>query len=128
LGAAQTRRGIIPEPRKREYKPMLKLSKYKQVKINLTLSDHAKFSEVAASQNISMAELIRRRIGAEIENAPAPKSKHTTAASDPKLLYELNRIGNNLNQIAKYVNKTKTIDIQVLRIMVQIEAEIKQLL
>lgn len=103
------------------------MSKYKQIKINLSPKDHARFSAAAAAENISMAELIRQKIGAKIEDAPAPKITRPVKKTDPKLLYEMNRIGNNLNQIARYLNSGGKLDKTVLQILVNIEDEMRRL-
>ncbi len=49
-------------------------------------------------------------------------------SSEQKLLQELNRIGNNLNQIARYVNTKKVLDRQVLASLARIESDLKELL
>lgn len=103
------------------------MSKYKQIKINLSPEDHARFSDAAAAENISMAELIRQKIGAKIEDAPAPKITRPVKKADPKLMYEMNRIGNNLNQIARHLNSGGKLDKTVLQILVNIEDEMRQL-
>ena len=45
-----------------------------------------------------------------------------------KRLYQFNKIGNNLNQIAFYVNSTQTIDMLVLQKLVYIEQSLNKLL
>ena len=44
-----------------------------------------------------------------------------------KYIYEINKIGNNLNQIAKKVNFSKKLDNKVLEEMGKIRAELQQL-
>jgi signal transduction protein with GAF and PtsI domain len=82
-----------------------KKSKLKQVKVYFSESDFLELKEEATQKNISMAELVRQKMQTKIPNAPAPKkSKKSYRTTDPKLLFELNKIGNNLNQIAKKLN------------------------
>lgn len=82
------------------------MAAYKQVKINLTPEDYLRIAKIAAEENLSLAELFRSRLSAKIENPPMRKKSVVYKSTDPKLLYELNRIGTNLNQIAKKLNST----------------------
>jgi len=43
-------------------------------------------------------------------------------------LYEINRIGNNLNQIAKHCNIKKSVDKLVLKELVDIEKKLNELM
>jgi len=102
--------------------------KYKQVKINLSEEDHAAVSRLAADHNMTIAEFFRQSVGASIDAAPAPKGspKHNTS-TDPALLYEFNRIGNNLNQITRHINTDKTIDRMVLPEIIAIRQALQSL-
>ena len=51
--------------------------------------------------------------------------KKSNSKTDDKLILEINRIGNNLNQIARAVNKQERIN--VLSELVKIEQSIKEL-
>jgi len=82
------------------------MATYNQVKVNFAPADHARLSKIARAENISLAELIRSRFSASIEKPPMKKKAVVYKSTDPKLLYELNRIGTNLNQIAKKLNAT----------------------
>lgn len=42
-----------------------------------------------------------------------------------RLLHELHRIGNNINQVAKYANTNKALDRQVLAMLSRIESDLK---
>ena len=83
------------------------MSKYKQIKINVTEDVYVKLVQIAKNQNITLAELFRLSVHIKIENAPKPKkekSKIIYKHTDPDLLYEVNKIGVNLNQIARHLN------------------------
>ncbi len=61
------------------------------------------------------------------------KQAFTTAAIkdtryERELLYELHRIGNNINQIAKYANTNKVLDRQILASLARFESDLKELL
>jgi hypothetical protein len=75
--------------------------------VNVTEDVHAKLVEIAKKHNITLAELFRLSVHTEIENAPKPKKKKSKIIykrTDPNLLYEVNKIGVNLNQIARHLN------------------------
>lgn len=80
------------------------MGKYKQVKVNFSIEDHAKLSTIALAQNKTIAELIRSHFDTKIENAPQRNRTVVYKNADPRLLYELNKIGNNINQIARHLN------------------------
>ena len=95
---------IIPDERR------IMMSKYKQIKVNVTEDVHAKLLHIAQNHNITLAELFRVSVHTEIENAPSPrkvKSKIIYKQTDPNLLYEVNKIGVNINQIARHLNSGK---------------------
>lgn len=80
-------------------------SEFEQIQSNLDLSQIT-FSDFARSA------ILRKKIKLPVEK---------------KLLFELNKIGTNLNQIAKAVNSRKD-KIQILTELVEIEKSIKELI
>ena len=95
---------IIPDERR------IVMSKYKQIKVNVTEDVHTKLVQISKKHNITLAELFRISVHTEIENAPSPrkvKSKIIYKQTDPNLLYEVNKIGVNINQIARHLNSGK---------------------
>ena len=92
---------IIPDERR------IPVPKYKQIKVNVTEDVHAKLVRIAKKHNITLAELFRLSVHTSIENAPSPrkeKLKIIYKRTDPNLLYEVNKIGVNINQIARHLN------------------------
>jgi anion-transporting ArsA/GET3 family ATPase len=68
----------------------------------LTLDERVFVDAQAAAAGLSTAEYVRRRVlGVRVDPAPA--------AADEKLLLELNRIGNNMNQIARNLNSERPV-------------------
>ena len=66
--------------------------------------------QIAKANNITLAELFRSSVGTQIKNAPKPKTRKVKIVykeTDPNLLYEVNRIGVNINQIAKHLNSSE---------------------
>lgn len=102
--------------------------KYKQVKVNFTLDHHEQLTRFAEEQNQSKAEWIRSRIGATFDKPREPTIKRIHKIADPELLYHLNKISNNLNQIAKYANEKKSMDIEILSLLNSIEYQLKSYL
>ncbi len=103
-------------------------SKYKQVKINFKPEQFARLEELAEEKGLSKSDWIRQKIGANFEEARQPTDKTEAKVTDPKVLYELQKIGNNLNQVATYANINKALDRIILKSLVTIENRLKTLL
>jgi hypothetical protein len=103
-------------------------NKYKQVKVTLDINDHVKLQNHCREQGVSMASFFRDLVSFKIDDIRKPRVKKEFKVADPKLLYELNRIGVNLNQIAEHSNQHKMLDLQVLTHLVMIEKKLKKLL
>lgn len=84
--------------------------KMKQIKVYFPVEDFDRLKESSKSQNITMSEFIRNSTNSKLENAPAPKTKKVYKVSDPKLLFFLSNISNNINQIAKKINSKNEFD------------------
>ena len=102
--------------------------KYKQIKVNLDENLYKKISVYAEMKEVSLAEVFRQSVGAKIQDIRKPKIKRVHKVTDPKLLYHLNKIGNNLNQISQHLNSGKNLDNQILIQLVGIEESLKRLL
>ncbi len=108
---------------------------YKQVKINLTPSHYSELDTEALNNNKSIAQLIRDKLGIDLKDTPKAlqrprkvrSDKKEILKADPQLLYHLSKIGTNLNQISKHLNKTKVIDSVVINSIIEIQEEIKKL-
>jgi len=71
--------------------------------------------ELATTKNISKSEVIKQAIlNSKIEDTSLKKRK----------LFELNSIGNNLNQIARYCNAKKSVNLAVLEQLKIIEKKL----
>ena len=90
------------------------MSKYKQVKVNFTIDDHRKISYLAQEENKTIAQLIRSQFSFEIKNTPIPRQIAMYKHVDPKLLYEIRKIGNNINQIARRLNQGQLLERRIL--------------
>jgi predicted DNA-binding protein len=76
--------------------------------------------ELTKQKNITKSELIKQAI----LNSKITSGDREKLQLKRELLYEINRIGNNINQIAKYCNTKKAID----RVAVIELIEVKKLL
>ena len=101
---------------------------YKQVKINFKPEDFVELEEFAKEKGLSKSDWIRQKIGLKYEEARQPKMEILAKSTDPKVLYELNKIGTNLNQIAEYANRNKVLDRTILKALISIEDRLKVLL
>ena len=101
--------------------------KWLQVKVSESEREHLKM--LAHSQNVTVADLVRQAVEHRVAGI-APKRQRLTRAADPKLIAALGRIGNNLNQVGRWVNRYKSgaDAVEVLAALVAIEREIKALL
>ncbi len=95
-------------PKPRQKKEYILSEKMKQIKVFFPVDDYEILKQTSKSQEITMSEFIRKSVNSKVKNPPSPKlEKKVYRTTDPKLLYELNKIGTNLNQIAREVNKKK---------------------
>lgn len=108
---------------------------YQQVKINLTQEHYSDLQDEALNNGMSIAQLVRHKLGIDLKDTPKAlqrsrkvrSDKKPVVKADPQLLYHLAKIGNNLNQITKHLNKTKVIDSVVINTIIEIQEEIKKL-
>lgn len=88
--------------------------KYKQIKVNFTPEDHSRISQLAKAENLTIAQYIRSRLDSQIKDAPSPNRAVIYKRADPKLLYQLSRIGSNINQLARKVNQNQGLERRAL--------------
>jgi hypothetical protein len=78
--------------------------------------------KIADDNNITISKLLKEALkkitNNDIKNIKTIKTKIET---NQRLVYELNRIGQNLNQIARYANSKKIVDKLVLEELIKIE-------
>jgi ribosome maturation protein Sdo1 len=89
----------------------------KIVTMRLTPSEKEKLDQIVSENNVkNLSEFMRQIVlTGQYKNIDKCRNNYE------KFLYELNRIGNNLNQIAKQCNINKSVDIQVLEQLARIE-------
>lgn len=104
------------------------MAKYKQVKVNLLPDDYEKMNVLAKKYDTTIASLFRELADMQIENAPIRKGGIKTQSADPKLIYHLAKIGNNINQIATRCNVNKIVDRMTFIELVEIKKQLSTLL
>ena len=101
-------------------KAFMKEKRTRIAKIRLSESEYLLLNERKTKPRL--AEWLREIALDEKPKIPAP-------TADPKLLYELNRIGVNLNQIARQLHRSSRLEsMAVLSALVAIEQKLKELL
>jgi len=77
----------------------------KYVKIRTTSDERDVWQALADEEGVSLADLIRQRVNDSALKGPRSKSvQRVVVEADPKVIRELSRIGNNMNQLARAVN------------------------
>jgi hypothetical protein len=97
------------------------MKKKKMITIRVSDDELVQFKALAKSHDLSLGELIRKLLLGE-----KPKRKRSTPTADPKLIFQIAAIGNNLNQIARKVNQGDRFDL--MPHLVAIENQLEQLL
>ncbi len=88
--------------------------------IRFTSNEFSKIEKELSRLNISFSEYARSIL---LKKRIRNKSK-----LKKELIYEINKIGNNLNQIARHTNEKKTIDLNVLKQIIEIQKNMEKLL
>ena len=73
------------------------------VKVRATSEQRTRWQAVAAAKGVSLSELVRQGL----DGLRARSRRHQPRTVDPVLLRELARVGNNLNQLARWANREK---------------------
>lgn len=95
----------------------------KWVHVMVNEQERSAWQAQAAAAGLTLADLIRQRLGDAKEVGRAPLKRRAARRADPALLAALGRIGSNLNQVARWANtyKGKAEAVQVLAALVSIE-------
>lgn len=98
----------------------MKEKRTKRIEISVTQAEFDALQERKTKPRL--AEWIRETALGERVKTPTPKA-------DPQLLYELNRVGVNLNQIARRLNTSEPVsNLAVLEVLLRLEKQLKAFL
>ena len=105
----------------------------KWLHLRLSESERASWQAAAAEAGVTLADLIRQRMGdaATTKRKPTTRQRRMAApAADPALLAGIAKAGNNLNQLARWANTYRgTADqVQVLAALAAIERQLSSFL
>ena len=90
----------------------------KFLKVGMSEEDYNILKENAHDLNITISKLSRELLkNGEIIEQPNNK----------EILYHLNKIGNNLNQIARFANSNKLLDVQIYNLLLDIYTYIENI-
>jgi hypothetical protein len=85
--------------------------------------------KMADDNNITISKLLKKALkkitNDDIKNID--ETIKTKTETNKRIVYELNRLGQNLNQIAKHCNSKKIVDKLVLEELIKIEKELQGL-
>ena len=90
----------------------------KFLKVGMKIEDYQELQEKALNLNITISEFSRQIL---------KNGKIIEQPNNTKILYHLNKIGNNINQIARFANSSKSLDIQIYNLLVEIKSYIDSL-
>lgn len=102
------------------------------VHVKTTPEERQRWHEMAAARGVTLADLIRERLSSDAVGR-APRRRRAAVpeapAADPALLAALARVGNNVNQLARWVNiyKGRADAIRVLAVLAAIERSLRAL-
>lgn len=65
-------------------------------------------------------------LGQPIAEQPKPKPKKVIHTADPELIREVNRIGNNINQIAKHLNEGNQLSNAILIALLNLQTSLDE--
>ena len=91
----------------------------KKISIRIPDETYEELKKIANENGLTLSELIRSKL----DN----KKNICNKKLNREYLYHLNRIGNNINQIARYVNAKKVVDRLVVIQLTQVLDELKGL-
>ena len=101
----------------------------KWVHVKVSESERSEWQRLAQVQGASVADLVRAAVGGvALSNRQAPERRPVKRV-DPELIRELGRIGNNLNQVARWANyyKADADAEQVLAVLLAIERDLSEI-
>lgn len=99
------------------------------ISAKVTPEEREKIKTMADSKGLTMSEFIRKKVlDMEIPERISPGRLAKKNEIFRRYLAEVNRIGNNLNQISRYANQYREIDALVLERIIEIEKDLKELI
>lgn len=99
------------------------------VATKLTEEEAKRVRELAKSKGITVSDFVRSKLlDLPIPERISPERLARKSEEFRKFLYEINKIGVNINQIARYCNQYREIDCEVLARLIEIREDLRDLL
>lgn len=98
------------------------------LKVRISQEEKQAWQAEADSLGITMANLVRARMGGVAQVAREPKpAKRATRRTDPLLLHAVGRAGSNLNQLARWANthKSEAEAVLVIEALMAIDSQLR---
>ena len=76
----------------------------KWIHVRLSEEERAAWQAMAKEQKLTVADLIRKRMGESRTVDREPKRTRAARRADPELIQSMGRVGSNLNQLARWAN------------------------
>ncbi len=113
--------------RKKNGRDSMKRDKW--VTIKVSEDERLAWRELAEAEGLTLADFIRQQLGAAAMVHREPVKKRRAKRVDPAWIRELAKIGNNLNQIARWANTYKSAaeTMAVIRALVAVERQISEI-
>lgn len=101
----------------------------KWIHLRVSASERTAWQAKAEAAGLTLADLIRQHLGEARQVGRDPVRRPAARKADPALLTALARIGNNLNQVAKWANthKSNADAVEVIAALVSIEESLHSL-
>ena len=80
----------------------------KWIHVKVSEKEREQWQALAKEKGVSVADLVRKSVGVQTLGTEPKRKARRTRQADPALLRELARLGNNLNQIARWANTYKS--------------------
>ena len=98
----------------------------KWIHIKSSSSERSEWQAMASKSGVSLADLIREKLGVEEKKKRSGRPHRVAPRVDPAFLREVARIGNNINQLARRCNTERSAP--SLSALYEIEELLKELI
>lgn len=105
----------------------------KKVLLRVSADERERWQSLAERDGVTVADLIRRRLEGEsahtVGRSPVSKRRRDRETAPPELVSGVARLGNNLNQIARWANSHKSAaeSVEVLAALSAIDQQLSEL-
>lgn len=84
------------------------MERNKWIHVKVSEKERDQWQALAEERELTVADLIRQSVGLEVLGMEPKRKSRPVRRTDPALIRQLARIGNNLNQIARWANTYKS--------------------